>query len=207
MEYESTQAKKLVKLLETSEAQEKAFWARRLKRTILIWLLAFIILIIAGLLVIFGSNISAKQIDFTLHCITHDEFDDEGNPKDPDELILERSADIYTRVEEVELPDSIEGYTFTGRYYNSANYEVEVDPESNIVSSLTPEKALYMQYNLSKYQLSILDNKDGRNNLFQTEAETIGFNKRMFIVPARPYYASEKDENLFIEDKKAYTNN
>ena len=67
MEYESTEAKKLVNLLETSELQEKAYWLSRTRRAIAIWSIVFVLLALTVTFVILGLNERSRYVNFGLH--------------------------------------------------------------------------------------------------------------------------------------------
>ena len=145
MEFESTQAKKLVQLLDNSEAQERDYWLRRTKKVLILWLMFFVLIAMVVTFLVIDVNERSKYVDYILHYVkygdgTHTEAEDYGT--DP------RKATIYDTVGSIDPPkdEEIEGFRFNGKYYNSNNYEVPIDPSSNIASSLTSEKTIYMEY-------------------------------------------------------------
>lgn len=179
MEYESTEAKKLVSLLETSESQEKAYWLSRTRRAIVIWSIVFVLLALSVTFIVLGLSERSRYIDFELHYIKYD--DDEART-DIYSGMEERRATIYDTIDNIAPPDNVEGYDFTGNYYNSSNYEVVVKPESNVKESLTYENSLYMQYELGHYKLTI-ETGVGSTERFETPEGAVGYNKLMFITP------------------------
>ncbi len=179
MEYESTEAKKLVSLLETSESQEKAYWLSRTRRAIVIWSIVFVLLALSVTFIVLGLSERSRYIDFKLHYIKYD--DDEART-DIYSGMEERRATIYDTIDNIAPPDNVEGYDFTGNYYNSSNYEVVVKPESNVKESLTYENSLYMQYELGHYKLTI-ETGVGSTERFETPEGAVGYNKLMFITP------------------------
>ena len=179
MEYESTEAKKLVSLLETSESQEKAYWLSRTRRAIVIWSIVFVLLALSVTFIVLGLSERSRYVDFKLHYIKYD--DDEAR-SDIDSGMEDRRATIYDTIDNIAPPDNVEGYDFTGNYYNSSNYEVIVKPESNVKESLTYENSLYMQYELGHYKLTI-ETGVGSTERFETPEGAVGYNKLMFITP------------------------
>ncbi len=202
MEYESTQAKKLVKMLETSEAQEKAYWLRRTRRAILIWSMIFVIATLSAVFIILGLNERNKYVNFDLHFV---KYSDDAS-EEPQIEHEERKASIYDTIKNIELPNDIEGYNFNGKYFNSSNFEVLVNPESNIASSLTYEKAIYMQYELGHYRLSILTSQKD-NDIFTSGDGVIGYNKTMYVVPSSPIATDNNAIDRFLDDRKDYIAN
>ncbi len=189
MEYESNEAKKLIKLLETSEEQEKEYWLRRTKIAIFSWLSVFAIAILAMVFVMLGVSESGRYVSFRLYYLKN-EVDENGN-EITQTAYENRKATIYETISNIMPPADIKGYTFNGKYYNSSNMEVVIDPSSNIANALTYESVIYMQYTLAHYKLTIrtdlaeiVEGDEATTKVFQTEDNAIGYHKKMYIVPS-----------------------
>ena len=187
-------------MLETSEAQEKEYWVRRTRRLIIVWALVFVLFALATTFVVLGLVESNKQINYDLHYVKYGDQGDET--KDNKEA---RKASIYDTVNNITPPsnteDGVEGYDFTGDFYNTSNYEVIVDPNSNIANSLTYEQSLYMQYNLGHYKMSIIDSDPSSHGLFETKEQAIGYKKALYIAPDKAI-TLDNVVRQFSEDKK-----
>ncbi len=202
MEYESSEAKRLVEMLETSEAQEKEYLLRRTKKLAIIWSLVFLFVVIGAALIIWGFSERSRYVDFDLHYVKY--FYDSTDP-DAGRLVVdekeERKAAIYDSIGNILPPENVEGFNFTEKYYNSSNYEVEVDSSSNIAQSLTYENAIYMQYTLGHYQLTLQTSATDLENRYSTPTEAIGYNKVLYIAPESPF---DNDDfyNRYLQYKK-----
>ncbi|MBE5734827.1 MAG: hypothetical protein E7361_00015 [Clostridiales bacterium] len=208
MEYESSEAKRLVEMLETSEAQEKEYILRRTRRLVIIWSIIFLLVVSAVTFIILGFSQRSKYVAYDLHYVKYlyDE-NDKGAGREVIDQVLKRKANIYETIGNIEPPpaSSVEGFNFTEKYYNSSNYEVEVDPDSNIAQSLTYEKAIYMQYTLGHYHLTIQTDATSENrfstnpNNDKDKKGAIGYNKKLSIAPANVF-----DNAEFYQRYKAY---
>ena len=210
MEYESTEAKRLVQLLETSESQEKEYWLRRTRRNIIIWSLVLVLLALVTTFVVLGLSESSRWVDFELHYVKSSEAD--GTSVNDHE---DRKASLYENVNSIMPPEDTEGFNFTGDYYNSSNYDVVIDGESNIANSLTYEESIYMQYEMGYYKLTITTDSLSQDK-FETSNNGVGYNKRLYIVPQVPYGTdSQTNKNTFLDkytdfvtyDNLTYTDN
>ncbi|MBQ4557745.1 MAG: hypothetical protein IJA61_00005 [Clostridia bacterium] len=193
MEYESSKATKLVQMLDNSESQYREFWQRRTRRNIMIWGIVFLLLCITAVFIVFGVGEKSKYVNFELHFLKHLTDENDRPTGDTATDSEDRKASIYDKVGELRPPVEVEGYNFEGEYFNSSNYDVKVEPESNIANSLTYENTIYMQYELAYFHLTIKSDPaiNHKENQFQTKGNGIGYDKALGIVPSSPYLAED----------------